>query len=301
MNILNKNRAGFSILLTSAFFYSLFGVFSKYIGESFAPFYQTWTRTTATLICFVIFGLATRAFVKIKKEDLKWFLVIGGFGSLISAPLFYAFVHLPLGTVLFIHYAAIVITGYILGIIFFKEKITKIDAIALFAALIGLWLVYRGDIHFNQLLPTLAAFSSGIFFSGCLIFSKKISLKYSSTQINTFDWVMTVIVNFFIFLILREKSNTNFVSLGWAANIGHGINSFIASLLSVIGFKYITSSKGSLIMLSEIVFGVLLGFILFKEALNYTTIIGGALIIFSLAIPSISNLLKSKYAKHSAR
>ena len=51
----NKSTYGLLILLASAFFYASYGVFSKIIGNSFAPYTQVWTHSIVTLLCFAIF------------------------------------------------------------------------------------------------------------------------------------------------------------------------------------------------------------------------------------------------------
>lgn len=280
---------GFGILLASAFFYASYGVFSKIIGSSFAPFTQAWTRGIISLICFLIFGLITKAFIKIKKEDIKWFLLIWTIGALAIAPTFYSLANLHIGTALFIQYAATVITSYLIGVLFLKEKLLRTNLLSLVIAFIGLFLVYWGDIYFNKFIPVLAAIISGSFFSIWFSFSKKISSKYPTIELNTLGYIFAVIMNLLIALVLREKFNTDFVSKAWLANIAYGVAGFLGSGLTIYGFKYIDAHKGSIVLLSEIIFGALFGIILFKELLSLTTIIGGALIIFSIALPNIKS------------
>lgn len=287
------NNRGFFILLAASFFYASYGIFSKIIGGSFQPFTQAWTRGLITLACFICFGLITKQFVKINKTDFKYFLTSGIIGSLAIGPTFYSLAFLHLGTALFIQYAATVITSYTLGRFMLKEKLNKISLMALVLALLGLALVYRGDIYFNKLIPVLAAIASGTFFSIYFVFSKKISTKYPTNQINTFGYTLAVFINLLIAIILGERFNTNFASSAWIANVGYGIAGFIGSGLTVYGFKFIDAHKGSIVLLSEIVFGVLFGLFLFNELLNATIILGGILIMIAAVLPNIYQLLKT--------
>lgn len=287
------SASGFFILLTASFFYASYGIFSKIIGSDFQPFTQSWTRGLITLVCFACFGLITKQFVKIDKADLKYFLTSGVVGSLAIGPTFYSLAFLHLGTALFIAYAATVITSYTLGKFMLKEKLNKISFAALILAFLGLVLVYRGDIYFNKLIPVLAAVASGTFFSIYFVFSKKISTKYSTIQINTFGYTLAVFINLLIAVILGERFNSNFASSAWTANIGYGIAGFFGSGLTVYGFKFIDAHKGSIILLSEIIFGVLFGLLFFKELLNATTIFGGILIMIAAVLPNIYQLLKT--------
>lgn len=291
-----NNMHGLSILLASAFFYASYGIFSKIIAGSFEPFTQAWTRGVITLLCFLAFGFYKKLFIKIRKEDIKWYFVVGVIGSLAVAPTFYSLANLNLGTALFIQYAATVITSYFLGSFFLHEKLTKISILSLLLAFLGLFIVYWGDIYFNvnKLIPVIAACISGSFFSVWFVFSKKISSKYPTAQINTYGYIFAVVINFLIASIIKEPYNNNYASPAWIANIGYGVAGFAGSGLSVYGFKFIEAHKGSIVLLSEILFGMLFGLLLFKEMLNITTILGGVLIIVSIALPNIYKIFAKR-------
>src|SRR5574340_855623 len=105
----NRNTAyGFFILLAAALAYASYGIFSKIIGSAFEPFTQVWTRNIITLVCFTLFCLYKKFFVKIRREDIKWYIVMGIVGALALAPTFYSLANLNIGTALFIQYAATV-------------------------------------------------------------------------------------------------------------------------------------------------------------------------------------------------
>ncbi|MBU6501074.1 MAG: DMT family transporter [Patescibacteria group bacterium] len=287
---------GFFILLTSALAYASYGIFSKIIGNAFAPFTQVWTRSIITLLCFILFCFYKNFFVKIRKEDIKWFIVVGVVGSLALAPTFYSLANLNIGTALFIQYAATVITSYILGSLILREKLTKISIIALASAFVGLLLVYWGDIHFEagKIVPVLAACVSGTLFSFWFVFSKKISSKYPTALINVYGYIFAIAVNFMIAAGLKESFNSDFTSTAWFANVGYGFAGFAGSGLAIYGFKFIEAHKGSIILLSEIVFGVLFGLLLFHEILSITTILGGILIGVSVVLPNIYEMLSKQ-------
>ncbi len=292
-----NNLYGIFILLASAFFYASYGIFSKIIGNNFAPFTQAWTRGLITLIFFLIVCYYKKLFVKIQKEDIKWYFIVGIIGSLSLAPTFYSLAHLNIGTALFIQYAATVITSYILGAIFLHEKLSKISIFSFLLAILGLYFVYIGDISIeaDAIIPVIAAIVSGMFFSIWFTLSKKISSKYPTPQINFYGYIFGVVINLLIALIIKEPFNSNFTSSAWLANIGFGIVGFAGSGLTVYGFKFIEAHKGSIVLLSEILFGILFGLVLFREFLSVTTILGGILIIISIALPDIYIILQNKY------
>lgn len=291
-----KNLYGTTILLATAFTYASYGIFSKIISGNFAPYTQAWTRCLITLFLFLIFGFYKKIFVRIKKEDIKWYIIVGTIGSLAVAPTFYSLANLNIGTALFIQYASTVITSYILGTVFLKEKLTKVSYISLLFAFLGLYLVYKGDIHISmgKAIPVIAACISGSFFSIWFVFSKKISSKYPTAQINTYGYIFGVIINLLIATLAKEPFNSNFVSSAWVANVGYAFAGFVGSGLSLYGFKFVEAHKGSIILLSEIIFGMLFGLLLFNELSNLITISGGFLIIFSIALPNLFKISPSK-------
>jgi len=280
---------GLVILSASAFFYATYGIFSKLIGGAFEPFTQSWTRGVVTLLCFLSFGLFKNIFVKIQKVDIKWYVVVGVIGSLAVAPTFYSLANLNIGTALFVQYAATVITSHVLGLVFLKEKLAGKNILALVLAFTGLFLVYMGDIYVNldKLVPLIAAVISGSFFSIWFVFSKKISSKYPTLQINTYGYLFAITINFLLAQLVGEPLNTDFGSKAWLANIGYGVVGFAGSGLAVYGFKFIDAHKGSIVLLSEIIIGVLFGLLLFGEVLNLTTLLGGILIVVSIALPNV--------------
>ncbi|OGK30924.1 hypothetical protein A3F29_02960 [Candidatus Roizmanbacteria bacterium RIFCSPHIGHO2_12_FULL_33_9] len=291
---MHKENLGFFLLLTSAFFYSTYGVFSKLISIGFEPFTHAWTRSFLTLILFLIIGLSKKLYIKIKKEDIKWYLIIGIIGALAIAPTYYSLAYLNIGTALFLQYSSTVITSYVLGSIFFKEKLSTKSILALILAFLGLILVYWGDIRLSQIIPALAAFVSGAFYSIWFVFSKKINSKYATIQINTIGYLFAVVINLFVAILLGESFNSDFASTAWLGNLGYALAGFFASGLTLYGFKFIEAHKGSIVLLAEILFGMLFGYYLFSEVLHLTTIIGGLLIIISIALPNIQYLLKNK-------
>src|SRR3990167_7194038 len=284
---MHKENLGFFLLLTSAFFYSTYGVFSKLISIGFEPFTHAWTRSFLTLILFLIIGLSKKLYIKIKKEDIKWYLIIGIIGALAIAPTYYSLAYLNIGTALFLQYSSTVITSYVLGSIFFKEKLSTKSILALILAFLGLILVYWGDIRLSQIIPALAAFVSGAFYSIWFVFSKKINSKYATIQINTIGYLFAVVINLFVAILLGESFNSDFASTAWLGNLGYALAGFFASGLTLYGFKFIEAHKGSIVFLAEILFGMLFGYYLFSEFLHLKKIIGGLLIIISIALPNI--------------
>ena len=142
MNALPKSFTGYIMIFISAIGFGSYGVWSKLIGEDFGIFYQGWVRSALVLLVLIPIAYFTKSFIPVKKTDLKWILIPVLFGVATQAPLYYAFINMDIGTATLIFYSMYVITSYVVGKIFLKEKITIPKIISLFLAFLGLFLIF---------------------------------------------------------------------------------------------------------------------------------------------------------------
>lgn len=66
-----------------------------------------------------------------------------------------------------------------------------------------------------------------------------------------------------------------------------GVMFLVTGQLMVYGFSNFEAYTGSLIMMSEILFGLIIGFIFYSEVLSPLTLTGGVLIISAMVLPEI--------------
>jgi len=288
MNIEKSDYKGFFILLLGGFFYSSYGVFSRIIGTSISQFFQIWSRAIITLAFLFVFILLSKTKLKkIQKADWIWGLSVSLTTGLLL-PFFYIAVNnLAIGTTLFTFYALSTVVSYILGRVIFKEKLNRIKIISLFVAILGLFFIYIDSMKMGDLRYLLFSGLSGALFGLNINLIKKINNNYSPWQVNIFIWSGALIVNLIVSVFLGEHFNFSFISIPWAANIGLSLCSLAASVLVVYGFKFIEMQKGSIVLLSELVFGVLLGLFIYKEIPSIVTILGSILIFIALVLPNL--------------
>lgn len=287
---MNKAREfkGEFALLGAAFFFSLYGVWVRYISSEFSVLFQIWTRTAIPLIIFLIIGLLKKQFKKIEKEDYKWFFVVALSASLMNLPYVWAVLNLPLGTAMFILYASSTIVGYILGAVLFKERLNSVKILSLILSILGLILLYAGNLQLVRNWNLLFALLSGILYGMYFTTTKKISDKYSVVQVDTFYFLINTLVYLSIFLVLHDHFYLNFLSTGWLFNLIYIFTIMATSVLVVFGFRYVEAQKGSLIVLAELPFVLLLGFFLFKEVPGVLNVFGATLILVALILPNLN-------------
>ncbi len=290
---------GFSILLLGGFLYALYGVFSRMIGDSIPQFYQIWSRAVIIVILlYLIIFFAKISIKKIKKVDLPWAAAVGISAGLLL-PFFYIAVNnLPIGTTIFCFYAVSTVISYLMGKFILGEKFTVVKIVSLVFAITGLFLMFAGSLTDSNLKYLLYAGIAGAMFGINIISINKINTRYPTLQVNLFNWVGGFIVSIVVSLFIREPLPLPELNSPWFANFGLALCSLAASFSVIFGFKFIEVQKGSIILLSELIFGVLLGLILYNEVPTTTTFIGSVLVFVALVIPNL-NILRGDKAKNS--
>jgi|SRR3989344_6879610 len=274
-------------LLTAAALYGFFGVFSRVISFNIPLFFQQWTRNIlATLIILALVKIFGR-WKKIKRVDVKWFILRGLGGQISFISLYIGFIYLDFATNYFISYSTATIAGYIFGYLFFKEKLTRVNLVALILSMIGLLLIFRISLHADKLIYLLISTIGGITTSVWMVFSKKISGTYSNLQLNMVDSVLALALPFILSVIFKEKWTLPALNWLWGANLLFAGLFMATSFLIVFGFKYVEAQKGSLILLFDILVGVLLGYIIFHETISLPASVGGLFILAAMILPNL--------------
>jgi len=257
------------------------------MSSSFGEFSQAWTRGAMLLACILILNFRFRIFKKIQKKDWPWFIGIALAGGLNQAPYFIGFKYLSIGTATMLFYAALVVGGYVIGKLVFREKITGIKLISLALALIGIGAVYRFSLTPDQFIPAALTMIAGLLGATAAVMPKKLSGEYPEFQIMAGYFIVMIVVNGFLGIVLHDPLPSLAISIPWLAQLGYATAMLLANWAVIEGFKYLDASIGSLIGLAEILFGVTFGIMFFGETLGIGTIIGGVLIVASAALPNI--------------
>jgi drug/metabolite transporter (DMT)-like permease len=291
----NKNLGIISILLAT-FFYSFAGVFVRIISTKMGLFYQLSTHILIIALIFLIIALFSKTISKIRKRDLFLFLFRGVLLITDAFGFFVAVNHLSLGLVMFLFYGASVISNFVYGSIFLKEKINKVKIISLIFALLGLSFIYIKDICEVSIIPSIFAVISGMSFGLTMCTSKKLTNKYSIFQVNFLTYSIGFIFSILLLTITREPVNLLLPINIWLAVLGFCLFVVVGLSLTLYGFSQIEAQKGSLLLLFELVFVVIFGYFIYHEIPSFNSLIGGLLIIIALALPNLNykkfNLLK---------
>ena len=206
---------------------------------------------------------------------------------------FIAFNHLPLGTVYFIFYSGSTIGGYLLGKFLFHEELSKLKWLALLLCMFGLAFIYSVTLQGNPFYYLLSL-ASGICVSFWNVLSKKLPSSLEPAQVSMADNILAASFGFLVSLLLRETWIIPSLSIPWRAVYVSGVLQVVTGLLVVIGFRKVEAQVGSLVMLTEILFGIIFGFVLYREVINLTTLIGGGFILGGIILPELHFSTKKK-------
>ena len=268
-----------------------YGLWSRLIGDSFGVFYQGWSRALIITIVLLPILLWNKQIVAINKKDYGWLALFLLFTSLTQAPIFYAFNHMDIGSATLLFFVSMLLTMYVVGILFLGEKITKIKLMSFVLAGLGMYLVFSFSLVIFSLLAAFLAVVNGIASGGEVSFSKKLSGNYSPLYITWMSWAIIIITNAPISILLGEVQHLPSFEIVWIYQIGYTIASIFGFWLIIKGLKYTEAGVGGLIGLMEIIFSILFGIIIFNETLTSKIIVGGLLIITAAALPHIRELM----------
>ena len=285
MNKNSETKKGILLLLLSAFLYSIMPVLIRLLGNNgIPPLSQVSLRYVVAFICalFYFIYIAKTKFIMPKKHlPVLLFAAIAGYGL---TNVFYtvAILNTLVSTTLFLFYSYAIIAP-ILGFIILKDKVNKFNIICLVASFVALLLLFQPTSFVTWKIGGFFAILSSLTQASYLIARKKLAEYRASYMmlINTFLGVLVVgalglIVDHSFYFnggILHVSATT------WLVTIIFGIDNFTAWLAMTKGFEYFHATSSSIILLSELVFGVFFAFLFFHEIPTDATFIGGILII----------------------
>lgn len=281
---------GIFLLVVSAFLYSIMPVLIRTLGGGgMPPMSQVFLRYIfACISAFVYFFVIVRAHIVLKKKHIGLFLITTVFGYALTNLVFtYGILYTQVSNALFLFYTYAIITP-IFGFIFLRDKINKANIIALTLSFVALLLLFQPNSIPTWKLGGFFAILSALGQSVYLILRKKLR-EYPAHFMMLANTCVGVLVLGLLSLMFEgqfyfgggiQKMTVNV----WVTTVLFGVDNFLAWLTMTKGFEYFKATAGSLILLSELIFGIIFAFIFFNEVPTYFALIGGVLILLSSAL-----------------
>lgn len=172
-----------------------------------------------------------------------------------------------------------------------KEKVEKVDWIAMFLMLTGIYIFFLDKLQFSNFIGNIVAILSGISFAFFIIFMRKQkdSLPIFSVLLGN---IITALIGlpfiFRYFTLLNLKSFLGLILLG-TIQIG------ISYILYSIAIKEVSALEGALIPMIEPILNPIWVFIAIGEIPGKYSILGGSIILSTLVLrylyPTIKNII----------
>jgi len=278
---------GILLLLSSAFLYSIMPVLIRILGGGgLPPMSQVFLRYIfAFLAASIYFFFISKSKIKVNKKDLLLLSVVTIFGySLTNLFFTYGILYTSVGNALFLFYTYAIIAP-ILGYFILKDKINAANIFSVVISLIALLLLFSPNSVPTWKLGGFFAILSSLGQASYLILRKKLH-KYPAAFMMLANTLVGVVVLGVLSILFETSFYTDgslFLVSGnvWITTITFGIINFLAWFAMTKGFEYFKATAGSIILLSELVFGIFFAFLFFKEIPTVATAIGGVLILVS--------------------
>lgn len=289
----SRNR-GIVLILLAALLLGSYGVWSRFLGNSFDAFSQGWIRAVIVSVILLPIVFYKKQLKFFSKKDLKWFAVFLITPSFTQAPIFYAYNHMDIGTATLLLFVSLLITMYCVGFLILKEKISRDKILSLVLAVIGLLFIFSFSLEkftfFAASMAILVGVASGLQVS----FSKKLSGNYSSLYLCVLGWVAVIPSHIIGSFWLGRLDLPSLSDPAWIILFFYALAGLFSFWFYLIGLKYIEASIGGLIGLMEIIFGILFGMLFFGEVLTPRITFGALLVIIAAAMPNIIDLINQR-------
>jgi len=283
--MVSEYQKGVIWVLISAFSFGFLGIFGKFAyRENINLITLLFLRFSFASIIMFLYTKFKNLDLKLAKKELASVLALGGLCYSSQAFGFFQALHyLTVGVTTLILYTYPVFVT-IIAIYYLKEKITNKTVIALFSALIGVFLVvYSNGIEVN-LKGVVFIMASSLIYSIYITLSK-ITVRNVDPRVMGVYVMFSAASTFFLIGTATGKIQINLTPKGFLISL---LIALIPTIIAIVtffeGIRLIGSSRASIISTLEPVVAATLGFLLLGEVLSPVQIFGGVMILTSVLI-----------------
>ena len=261
---------------------------ARYLSE-LHPLQVVFFRALGTFVFIFPYMLYKR--IPILGTHRVWLTIRGVVGFLSLAAFFIVVQRIPLGSAISIRYIAPAVS-VILAVLFLKEKVNLWQWISLAIALLGVFILKGTDMRIDELsffLVLLSAVLVGAVFTMIRYLGPK---EHYLTIINYF-MVISILGSLFFINQWRMPNSTEWL---WVGCIG--IFGLIGQIFMTRAFQEAETNTIAPFKYMELVYALLLGWLLLDETHGYIALFGMALIIVGMVL-NVS-IIKRRAVKKSS-
>ena len=276
MNKKNNILMGIFCIIVAGFGFSLMALFIKLAGN-LASMQKGFFRNIIAVGISSIPLIKHWKSINFPKGKLSWSVLISRsvFGTIGLVFNFYAITHISLADSTIIQKLSPFVI-LILSYIFFKEKMTKFQMIAIVIAFIGVGFIIKpsgdGFVSMGALAALLGAFCSGIAYT-CVRYlgTHNVSGEFIIFFFSTLSTLLLLPYLIFDYKVMTMYQLSMLILAGASATIGqYGVT---------FAYKYAAAKNISVFDYSQVLFSGILGFIFFNELPDLQSLIGYIIVI----------------------
>jgi drug/metabolite transporter (DMT)-like permease len=272
---LPRRAPAIAAILLSSMLFAAMTVCTKALG-------QTLPASQVTLFRFVFGALVMLPLLWNPRAQLighdRWSLVWRGVSGGLAVYLFFMSIHhTSLTHAVLLNYTSIIFAP-LCSALTLREHLNGRAIAAILAAICGIVCITRpefGSLRIGDLYGLLSGMMAGT----AITTIRK--LRRTETAWSIFFYFSMIGIPISLLFGLSQPMTWRLSPAAWGLLLGMACSSVVAQILLTYSYKYVRTSEGVLMSLSQIVYTALAGAILFGEALTFGTLIGGALVLGS--------------------
>ncbi|MDL2327554.1 DMT family transporter [Ruminococcaceae bacterium OttesenSCG-928-A11] len=282
---MSQRVKGILAVIISAICFGLMPVFAKKVYAAGGnPFSVAFYRFAISAVPIPLYMKLAKIPFSITKRQFLDLLLISVFGYTGTALLlFSSYSFIPSGMATTIHFCYPVVV-ILCGMIFFKEKPSRVKVLCVALCMVGMVLFSLGDTA-GSLIGVLVAFASGLTYAFYIIWLDKSSLKGMPPLKLIFYMNVVSVVLMLPIGLATGSFRTNLGTKGWAAMITMAfVVAFIAVQLFQIGVHTAGPQNASILSTFEPVTSIIAGVLFFGEALTVQVVAGCVIILVAVLL-----------------
>lgn len=283
----SSSQTGIIALVVLTFIYGLTAVMARYFSTDLGVFTQWYLRFFFALLLMTLVlrkKIRFNALLHVSRREHLLVAVRGLVGFVLAAGLYALSTQYT--TIASVAVMQVVPTTAIFGWLLLREHVALRKGLLIAASFVGAALVAMKSglqLHFGA--GEMLSLVSGALFSLTFVLRKKQTGELNNYELAFLTTAYGFAGNYIAHAITNRELLPDFGGIGssmWLLLIGAGLLSVFMSLLASYGFEHVKATTASIILDLELVFGVVLGYLLYAETMTLQQTIG-ALVILAAA------------------
>ncbi len=265
---------GVTYILIAAFAFAWMNIIAKGLSD-FHAMQVVFFRAIGTFI--FVFPYMIYRKVSIKGNNPKFLFLRSILGMLSLSLFFMALQRIPVGSAISIRYIG-PIFGAVLAMIWLKEKISRGQWISFVIAFTGVIIIKGFDLRIDM-LSFVMVFMSAVFLGGVFVLIKYLSSReHILTIINHF--MMVIIFSSLLFISKWRMP----VDSEWIYVCAIGLCGLVGQVFMTKAFQLENASVLAPFKYMELVYALIIGFLIFGETYDFMPMVGMGLIIVGMIV-----------------